>query len=108
MALRFVNPSTRVGTEVNFCRKASDRLCAGSVEMSSTLSRTWARRTARLQAVVVLPTPPLPPTKTHLRDCWSSTFWRVGSSSPGAVSADAIFVGPAALTVRLREGAAVC
>ena len=38
------------------------------VEMMRTLLRTLASCTARLLLVVVLPTPPLPPTKTHFSD----------------------------------------
>lgn len=34
--------------------------------MRSTESRTFASCTAKLQLVVVFPTPPLPPTKIHL------------------------------------------
>ena len=81
MAKRLVKPSTSVGTLVNFWRKASLRLWAGSVEMMSTLSRTPASCTAREQEQVVLPTPPLPPTKIHFRLFWSKTFWSVGSSA---------------------------
>ena len=70
---------TSEGVLLNFCRKASLRLCAGSVEMIRTLSRTPASCVAKLQEQVVLPTPPLPPTKIHLSVSWSSTFCRVGS-----------------------------
>ena len=42
MACRLVKPSTSVGSRVNFCLNASLRLCAGSVEMMSTLLRTAA------------------------------------------------------------------
>lgn len=38
IASRFEKPSTRVGVLVNFCLKASLRLCAGSVEMIKTFS----------------------------------------------------------------------
>jgi len=47
-----------VGSLLNFCLKASLRLCAGSVEMIRTLVRTAATWIARLHAVVVFPTPP--------------------------------------------------
>ena len=70
------------------CWKASLRLCAGSVEMTSTDWRTPARRTERMELQVVLPTPPLPPTKTHLRESWSRRFRTVGSgASPASTTA---------------------
>ena len=72
---------TSVGVFPNFWPKASERLCAGSVEISRTLGRHWANWVARAQLVVVLPTPPLPPTKIHLREGWSRMFWREGSGS---------------------------
>lgn len=42
MANKFSKPSTLVGALVNFWLKASDMLCAGSVDKSNTVSRTWA------------------------------------------------------------------
>lgn len=42
------------------------RLCAGSVEMIRTLFLVFVSCTAREQDVVVLPTPPFPPTKILL------------------------------------------
>jgi hypothetical protein len=39
MAKRFSNPRTLVGVLVNFWAKASEMLCAGSVEMINTLRR---------------------------------------------------------------------
>lgn len=41
--------------------------------------RTRANWIAREQDVVVLPTPPLPPTKIHRRVFWASMEDRVGS-----------------------------
>lgn len=79
MAYRLSNPWTRVGVLVNFWRKASLRLCAGSVEMMRTFCRHPASCTARLLEQVVFPTPPLPPTKIHFSECSSSTFCSVGS-----------------------------
>jgi hypothetical protein len=67
IANRFWNPSTSVGLFVNFCRKASLRLWAGSVEMMSTRSLTAARRMAKEQLHVVFPTPPFPPQKIHFK-----------------------------------------
>ena len=55
MADKLVVPCTSVGLLVNFCLKASDRLCAGSVEIISTFGRTAASWRARLQEHVVLP-----------------------------------------------------
>lgn len=48
MAKRLVKPVTAEGVLVNFCRKASLRLCAGSVEMIKTFRLTAANCTARL------------------------------------------------------------
>jgi len=42
-------PVTGDGALVNFCWNASLRLCAGSVEMMSTLRRTAASCSARLR-----------------------------------------------------------
>lgn len=42
MANKLLKPSTLVGAFVNFCPKASDILCAGSVDKRSTDSRTLA------------------------------------------------------------------
>ena len=49
-----------------------------------TLVRDLASCTPRQQEVVVLPTPPFPPTKIHCRDSWSARFLSDGSgrSSP--------------------------
>ena len=49
MAKRLSKPVTGLGVLVNFCRKASLRLCAGSVEMMSTFLLASASCTARLQ-----------------------------------------------------------
>jgi hypothetical protein len=81
MAYRLLKPSTWVGVFVNFCRKASLRLWAGSVLMISTLPRCADSCTARLLEQVVLPTPPLPPTQIHFRLFWSRMFCSVGSGS---------------------------
>ena len=58
IADKLVKPSTSVGYFVNFCPKASLKLCAGSVEMINTLSLTLLICTAMLELTVVLPTPP--------------------------------------------------
>ena len=42
IAKRFSKPVTGLGVLVNFCRKASLRLCAGSVEMMRTFLLTAA------------------------------------------------------------------
>lgn len=42
IANKLLKPSTLVGTLVNLCPKASDMLCAGSVDKRSTDSRTFA------------------------------------------------------------------
>lgn len=49
IAYRFSNPLTLMGTFENFWSKASDMLCAGSVEMINTDSRALASCTAKLQ-----------------------------------------------------------
>lgn len=67
IAYRLEKPSTSAGFFVNFCLKASLRLWAGSVEMISTDFLAAASWTARDDEHVVLPTPPLPPTKIHFR-----------------------------------------
>lgn len=84
MALRFSKPLTRRASLPNFCEKASDRLCAGSVEMSSTERRTLASWMASEHDVVVLPTPPLPPTKIQRRERWSSSDCSEGSRASSA------------------------
>lgn len=81
------NPITGVGVLPSFWLNASLRLCAGSVETSSTFRRrVWpvlstngivANNVASAQDVVVLPTPPFPPTKIH-RNEESSTCCSVG------------------------------
>ena len=84
MALRLVKPSTRRASLPNFWLKASLRLWAGSVEMSSTERRTLASWMASEHDVVVLPTPPLPPTKIQRSDRWSRIDWSVGSMASGS------------------------
>ncbi len=84
MALRLVKPSTRRASLPNFWLKASLRLWAGSVEMSSTERRTLASWMASEHEVVVLPTPPLPPTKIQRSDRWSRIDWSVGSMASGS------------------------
>jgi hypothetical protein len=54
---------------------------ARSAPIPRPLSLTWI---ANEHDVVVLPTPPLPPTKTQRR-LESSTFWRVGSGRVSAI-----------------------
>lgn len=66
---------------MNFCWKASLRLWAGSVEMMSTDWRTRASKIERIELQVVLPTPPLPPTKIHLSESCSSMFCTVPSGN---------------------------
>ncbi|KAG5519067.1 hypothetical protein PMAC_002153 [Pneumocystis sp. 'macacae'] len=61
----FSNPSTLHASFPNFCPNASDRLCAGSVEISRTDSRTRDSWIASEHDVVVFPTPPLPPVPQH-------------------------------------------
>jgi hypothetical protein len=85
MALRFVKPSTSLASLPNFCENASERLCAGSVEINRTERRTLASWMAREHDVVVFPTPPLPPTKIQRRVFWSSIDWRLGSSTSSSV-----------------------
>ncbi len=68
----------------NFWLKASLRLWAGSVEMSSTERRTLASWMASEHEVVVLPTPPFPPTKIQRSDRWSRIDCRVGSMASGS------------------------
>ena len=55
--------------------------------MIKTEDRTLARRIARMELHVVLPTPPLPPTKTHLRLSCSRTFCTVPSATSDSVAA---------------------
>lgn len=86
MALRFSKPSTKRASLPNFWLKASLRLCAGSVEMSRTERRTRASCMAREHEVVVLPTPPLPPTKIQRRERWSRSDLRVGSRASSALT----------------------
>jgi len=52
-----------VGSFVTFWSKQSLKLCAGSVEIINVFFPDLACKVARLLLVVVLPTPPLPPTK---------------------------------------------
>lgn len=49
MANKLLKPSTLVGDLVNRCPKASDMLCAGSVDNRSTDSRTLDNWIAKLQ-----------------------------------------------------------
>eukprot|EP00128_Syssomonas_multiformis_P017429 Colp12_sorted_trinity150504_noHs@7695 len=82
MANKLSKPLTLVGSLVNFCVNASLRLCAGSVEISSTLRLTLANWIPKLQLQVVLPTPPFPPTKIHLRVFCSRIFLIDDSGMP--------------------------
>ena len=50
IAKRLLKPVIGLGVLVNFCRKASLRLCAGSVEIMRTFLLTAASWTARLHA----------------------------------------------------------
>ena len=50
IAKRLSKPVIGLGVLVNFCRKASLRLCAGSVEIMRTFLLTAASWTARLHA----------------------------------------------------------
>lgn len=87
MALRLSKPLIRRASLPNFWLKASDRLCAGSVLMSRTERRTLASWMAREHEVVVLPTPPLPPTKIQRRERWSRRVWRDGSRASSSMTA---------------------
>lgn len=78
IAYRLSKPWTRVGDLENCCLKASLKLCAGSVEMISTLSLTLESNVAKVLEQVVLPTPPLPPTKIQRSDFLSNRFFTVG------------------------------
>lgn len=54
--------------------------------MMRTEDRTLARQIARIELHVVFPTPPFPPTKTHLRDSWSRMFCTVASGKSAAIA----------------------
>jgi len=83
IAERLGTPGIGVGDEPIFVAKASERLWAGSVEMRRTEARAEARARAREEETVVLPTPPLPPTKTQRSESWERTLWREGGSAVG-------------------------
>ena len=100
MALRFVKPSMSLASLPNFWLKASLRLCAGSVEMRRTDLRTRASWMAREQEVVVLPTPPLPPTKIQRRVFCCIMDSSVGSRSSASASTVADMVGKCLLQIR--------
>lgn len=57
-----------------------------------TLSLCLLISTAREEDVVVLPTPPLPPTKIHFKVVWSIKFWRVGANSLSTIVFDILFI----------------
>ena len=102
MAWRLGTPATGVGVLVNFWRKASDRLWAGSVEMMRTEERAAAICTASAEEQVVLPTPPFPPTNIHFSSRCASRLRSVGSGTPPSSAMAAAFaaagpVGRAAL-----------
>src|SRR3954469_7670662 len=59
------NGRTFLGVAASLMPSASPREWAGSVETRSTRSPALARATAYAEAVVVLPTPPLPAKKTQ-------------------------------------------
>mmetsp|Transcript_60412 Transcript_60412/g.124240 ORF Transcript_60412/g.124240 Transcript_60412/m.124240 type:complete len:274 (+) Transcript_60412:967-1788(+) len=66
IAKRFPSvPSTTVGSPFNCMPRQSPRECAGSVEITNVLIPSSASFTPRALLVLVLPTPPLPPTKTN-------------------------------------------
>mmetsp|Transcript_17760 Transcript_17760/g.57209 ORF Transcript_17760/g.57209 Transcript_17760/m.57209 type:complete len:497 (-) Transcript_17760:116-1606(-) len=66
-------PSTRTTSpDERSVSSASPRECAGSVETSSVEWPSVANCTASEAEVVVLPTPPLPPTRTN-RSFWSAS-----------------------------------
>ncbi len=91
MANKLSNPLTSVAVLPNFWPNASLRLCAGSVEISSTLRRCAASCTESEHDVVVLPTPPLPPQKIQRNDCCSTMFISVaGSVSASTTAAEAM------------------
>ncbi len=75
-----INQSGRLGEH---CWNASLRLWAGSVEIIKTGERTLEKR---MELQVVLPTLPLPPIKTHLRDSCSSMFCTVPCGISVAIS----------------------
>ena len=72
MAKRLLMPLMGLGLLVTFCWNASLRLCAGSVLMMSTFFLLSAICIATLQDVVVLPTPPFPPTNIHFSELSTS------------------------------------
>eukprot|EP00962_Isochrysis_galbana_P040104 scaffold14498_cov121-Isochrysis_galbana.AAC.1 len=69
------------------CISASPRECAGSVDMMSVRSPASAQRTAIALDVVVLPTPPLPPTKMSRCEALSLETKRCSEPVKGATGA---------------------
>src|SRR5699024_3474885 len=63
----------------------SPRLCAGSVETSSTRPPSRARAIASPEEIEGLPVPPLPPTKRRRRERAMSNSMRCGPAANGAV-----------------------
>jgi hypothetical protein len=74
-------PVIGVGFLVTFWSKQSLKLWAGSVEIMIVLRPVRAIAVARLLLVVVLPTPPFPPTKIQCKVFWSIIFWSVPGNS---------------------------
>lgn len=59
MTYRFNAPSTKVGWLVKFTKKASDKECAGSVEINNTFPFVFeANWIEKAELIVVFPTPP--------------------------------------------------
>ena len=79
IACKFGIPWMGVGSLVTFWSKQSLKLWAGSVEMMRVFLPPSANRVAKLLLVVVFPTPPLPPTKIHLKDFCSRMFLKLPS-----------------------------
>ena len=92
MQNKFETPATATGSRPNFWPNASLKLCAGSVLTTSAFaplpssSRRLAIRSARQHEVVVLPTPPFPPTKIHLRERCPTMFTSEPSGSGSSSS----------------------
>ena len=79
MTWRLSTPPGDVGTFVKSRRNASDKEWAGSVLTRRTRRpHLSARRVATADEVVVLPTPPFPPTKTNLRSSSSPSPFDAG------------------------------
>jgi hypothetical protein len=58
------------------CARESPRECAGSVETTSVVCPSCAKRTASEAARLVLPTPPFPETMMYLRSVPADISWK--------------------------------